>query len=140
CPTNDGESGPGGQGGITRACVTARISCAHLRASPAVVSGNGAIPPSVWQPAHLPAKIGATFAYVTRGPPRTAQTVAVKTRQRPSGTSTARSRRIGPHTSGGRSEVGSGRCALRATETTRGPWRLAPRVLCLRAAAGVPVS
>src|SRR5262249_52722137 len=98
CPTNAGEARPRGQGGISRACVAASISGAHFRASLAVVSAKGAIPPTVWHPAHLPAKIGATSAYVTLGAPRTPPTVAVMTRKAPNGTSTARSRRIGLHT------------------------------------------
>src|SRR5439155_19834087 len=67
CPTNGFESGPGGQGGILRACVITSISCAWVCASAALVSEKGATPPTVWQPAHLPMKIGATSAYVVPG-------------------------------------------------------------------------
>src|SRR5947208_3765312 len=91
CPTNGFESRPGGQGGITCACVIALISCACARASLAVASENGAMPPTVWQPTHLLWKIGATSAYVAPGPPLTA---VARARHAPHTTSTARSRRI----------------------------------------------
>src|SRR6185437_181476 len=73
CPTNGFESFPGGHGGITPARVAASISAACALASPALVSANGATPPTVWQPAHFVAKIGATSAYVGAASPLTAE-------------------------------------------------------------------
>jgi len=77
------------------------ISCAYARASAAVASENGAMPPIVWQPTHLLSKIGATFAYVTVWPPLT---VEARARQAATGASTARSRRIGKDTSPSRGD------------------------------------
>ena len=45
-----------------------RFACAF--ADFAERSENGAIPPSVWQPAHFAAKIGATLAHVGAPPAR----------------------------------------------------------------------
>ena len=55
-----GESPPGIHGGICPVRTTARISFARGTASFADVSGNGAMPPRMWQAAHFPRRIGAT--------------------------------------------------------------------------------
>ena len=54
------ESAPGIHGGIKPAFVSRTIPDAWARASAAVVSENGAMPPSRWQVAHFASRIGAT--------------------------------------------------------------------------------
>ena len=60
CPTYSGESGPGGHGGMILWRVTKAIEGAYATASRDEVSGNGAMPPARWQPAHLSSRIGRT--------------------------------------------------------------------------------
>src|SRR5262245_9023667 len=59
-PMYGGESGPGIHGGIRCALVAAIIACACAFASFAVVSANGAIPPTRWQSTQCAARIGPT--------------------------------------------------------------------------------
>ena len=59
-PMKAGESGPGGHGGMTPSWVIVKMAAACALADPAEVIEKGAIPPGMWQPAHLAAKIGAT--------------------------------------------------------------------------------
>jgi hypothetical protein len=54
------ESLPGIHGGINPAFVMRTIPDACAFASAAVVSANGAIPPSRWHDAHFVSRIGAT--------------------------------------------------------------------------------
>jgi len=54
------ESLPGIHGGIRPAFVSRTIPAACDCASPAVVSENGAMPPSRWHDAHFESRIGAT--------------------------------------------------------------------------------
>jgi hypothetical protein len=54
------ESGPGIHGGIAPDRVICTIPCACALASGAVVSENGAIPPTLWQDAHFASRMGAT--------------------------------------------------------------------------------
>src|SRR4051812_4538199 len=75
------ESSPGIHGGISPAFVIRTIPAACALASAAVVSENGAIPPSRWHDAHFASRIGATSRLYV-GPeaaePRTASASAPK--------------------------------------------------------------
>ncbi len=75
-PRYGGDSGPGIHGGMRPAATTSAIRVACRRASRALVSAKGAIPPAVWQPAHFERTIGPTSRFHVGGsaPSRAAAT------------------------------------------------------------------